>query len=60
MSLRDTILPMIAGLTLASLAVWELFLGILLLVAIPALEFYVWHTAIWWHSDTPKDPRNGL
>lgn len=24
------------------------------------IEFGVYLSAIWWHSDNPKDPRNGL
>jgi len=31
------------------------------IVVLPLLiEFYVFFTGIWWHSDGPKDPRNGL
>jgi hypothetical protein len=32
-----------------------------LLIAVPAaIEVFAWFTAAWWHSDTPKDPRNGI
>jgi hypothetical protein len=37
------------------------FLGLAVFVGLPALEFYAWFTASWWHSDRqPEDPRNGL
>jgi len=30
-------------------------------IVLPMLiEFWVFYTGIWWHSDGPKDPRNGL
>jgi hypothetical protein len=51
---------MIADSVIGLLAIWEWLVGLLLLVGLPALELYVWDAAIWWHSDKPKDPRNGL
>ncbi len=51
---------MTADFVIGGFAIWEWLVGLLLLIGLPALEFYVWDTAIWWHSDKPKDPRNGL
>jgi hypothetical protein len=51
---------MIPDSAIGDFAVWEWLVGLLLLVGLPALEFYAWDAAIWWHGDKPKDPRNGL
>lgn len=32
----------------------------ILVVVLTAIEVVVYFSAIWWHNDGPKDPRNGL
>lgn len=40
------------------MAVWYI-LGVIALL-LPLVEVYVWWAGIWWHSEQPHDPRNGL